>query len=116
MAGNITASDVWAAISEGKRIALPNTFSMETLSGDLTLDESYGNIISLDPGGAARDVTLPAAELGAIYLIVNTADDAETITVKRPAGTTVVSCAQNRAVLISGSATDWVEAATFVTA
>ncbi len=99
MAGNITASDVWAAISEGKRIALPLTASNETLAGNLTIDKSYGNIIRLDPGGSARDVTLPAEYDGAIYLVINAADAAETITIKNPAAGTVVTCEQNRSVI-----------------
>ena len=115
MAGSITASDVWAAISEGKRIALPLTAVNETLAGNLTIDKSYGNIIRLDPGGSARDVTLPAEYEGAIYLLINAANAAETITVKNAAAATVVTCEQNRAVLLFCSGGAWAGLAKFET-
>ncbi len=116
MAGNITASDVWAAISGGKRISIPGLSAIETLSGNLTIDTTYGNLMALDPGGSARDVTLPAAFDGGGYLIVNTADAAETITVKDSGASTVATVAQNRAVVVTSNANGWVQFALFVTA
>jgi len=116
MAGNITASDVWAAISGGKRIGLPGLFAIETLADNLTIDTTYGNLLQLDPGGSARDVTLPAPDDGGWYLIVNNADAAEAITVKDSGGSTVATVAQNRAVLVTSNATGWGQFALFVTA
>lgn len=116
MAGNITASDVWAAISGGKRIGIPGLSAIETLSDNLTLDTTYGNLMALDPGGSARDVTLPAPFDGGWYFVVNTADAAETITVKDSGGGTIATVAQNRAVLVSSNATGWGQFALFVTA
>ena len=107
MAGNVTASDVWNAISGGKRISLAGLAVNETLSGNLTLDESYGNLLRIDPGGAARDVTLPAAYEGAWYLLFNGADAAETITIKNAAGGTVTTCTQDQAVLLMSSGGVW---------
>jgi len=116
MAGNITASDVWAAISGGKRIGIPGLLVVETLSDDLTLDTTYGNLMTLDPGGSARDVTLPAAINGGWYFIANSADAAETITVKDSSGSTVATVAQNRAVIVSSNASGWSQVVLFVTA
>jgi len=116
MAGQLQASDVWAAISGGKRIGIPGLLVVETLSDDLTLDTTYGNLMALDPGGSARDVTLPAAFDGGWYFIVNSADAAETITVKDDGGSTVATVAQNRAAIVASNATGWSQVVLFVTA
>ena len=79
----------------------------ETLTGALTLDESYGNLLRIDPGGSARDVTLPAAYEGAWYLLFNAADAAETITIKNAGGSTVTTCVQDQAVLLMSSGGVW---------
>ena len=54
----------------------------ETLTGAKTLTLLDKVIQSLDPGGAGRTVTLPAAATadGYVFIIANTADAAEDIT------------------------------------
>lgn len=84
-----------------------------TLTGTLALDLTYPNLLKLDPGGSARDVTLPPAAdfSGGVYAIVNAADAAETITLKEHAddgGSTVGTIEQNRAVLVAVESGAWV--------
>jgi len=89
----------------------------ETLGADRVLTaaevaDSY--IIALDPGGAARNVDLPVttALAGQEFIIINTADAAETITVRLTAGgATVATVDQNehaRLVCYSATAGSWV--------
>ena len=59
MAGQVSASDFWAGLNKGARIAFPKLFTVETLSGNLTIDTTYGNLMRIDPGGASREATLP---------------------------------------------------------
>ena len=86
MAGNLTQSDIWLAISQGHRVSCPGILKIETLAAHLTVDETYGNILMLD-GDGARNVLLPALEDGAIYLIIN--GGGETLTIQNAAGVAV---------------------------
>lgn len=87
-------------------VLAPERFAVMTLSGNLTLTNVYRNVLKIDPAGA-RDVTLPAAEAGLWFEIVNAADANETITVKNAAGSTIVAIPQNRkaTVMCSDEAT-----------
>jgi hypothetical protein len=80
-----------------KHVAFKNGVEIVTLTGNVVLDASYGNYLQFDPGGSARDVTLPAEETsnGMWYEILNTADAAENLVVKDDAGSTVVTISQN---------------------
>lgn len=89
-----------------------------TLTGDrvLTAAEVTNNgIIALDPGGAARNVDLPAtsaALAGQSVTIINTADAAEALTVRLTgAGSTVATIDQNEnatVICYSATAGSWV--------
>jgi hypothetical protein len=89
-----------------------------TLAADrvLTAAEAVDNdIIALDPGGAARNVDLPATAAtlaGRRIQIINTADAAETLTVRLTAGgTTVATIDQNEHAWLtcySATAGSWV--------
>lgn len=90
----------------------------ETLSGARVLTAAevanYG-IIAFDPGGAGRNVDLPAASAalaGQRVVIINTADAAETLTVRLTGGgATVATVDQSEnATMICYSATagSWV--------
>jgi hypothetical protein len=87
-----------------------------TLSGNITLTNQSRNVQCIDPGGAGRDVTLPALEEGLFFLVVNKADAAETITVKDAAAATVVSLAQNTSGLVWCDGAAWYLAVKFTSA
>lgn len=84
----------------------------ETLTGARTLSfveiHKY-SILSLDPGGSARDVTLPPASAaldGMCIFLENTADAAEVITVK-DAATAICTPTQNETAILYCRAGVW---------
>lgn len=80
----------------------------ETLSANKTLTDRDAPIQFLDPGGAARDVTLPAEGNGNHpFIISNRADAAETITVKNDAAATIVEIAQDETKAVYPDGTNW---------
>ncbi|WP_328465526.1 hypothetical protein OHA21_43820 [Actinoplanes sp. NBC_00393] len=92
-----------------------NRFSVkpnETLTGTrvITLAEiNRFQGFAFDPGGAARNVDLPAAAncAGAYLMISNTADAAEIITVRTSAGATILTPTQAEAALLWCDGTSW---------
>lgn len=76
MARNTGARKVITAL-----FALRGGFEVLTLSGDLVLNEFSAQVLRIDPGGAARAVTLPAGEEGDWFCIVNVGESAEDLTV-----------------------------------
>lgn len=106
----LSASDVWKAINEGKRLALPGLFAAtETLAAARPLTSADGNFLKFDPGGASRDVTLVAEEgaSGAFYWIANAADAAENLVLKNDAGSTIVTINQNESAVVWCSGSAW---------
>jgi hypothetical protein len=84
------------------------TANTETLTGTKTLADTDAQIQFLDPGGAGRDVTLPAVgDNNHPFYIVNTADAAETLTVKNSGGTTIVQVLQNSAAFVASDGATW---------
>lgn len=81
-------------------VLLPEQFAVITASGNITLTNQYRNRLKIDPGGSARDVTLPAAEAGLWFEIVNAADASENIVVKNPAASTIVTINQNERAIV----------------
>lgn len=66
------------------RQTLPGAFAVATLAGAHVIDWQDGTFLALDPGGAARAVTLPtpaASDRGAFIVIANRGEDAENLTV-----------------------------------
>ena len=61
----------------------------ETLAGNKTLVYYDAPVQALDPGGAGRNVILPAVAVseGKMFWIINTADAAEVLTIQGPGGT-----------------------------
>lgn len=96
---------------------LANALKLESatrvLAGATTLVDADATIQRLDPGGAARDVTLPAttrANRGRVFIIFNDADAAENLVMKQSNGsTTVITIGQGKCGIVfndgSGSAT-----------
>lgn len=77
----------------------------ETLSGNRTItaaELAEYNIFSFDPGGAGRDVTLPAeaTSAGQWRVIANRADAAEVLTVKDDGGATICTPTQNETAMV----------------
>ncbi len=98
-------NQTWA----GLKVFLDNTPVATTAVGNITLNKNSGSVQFIDPGGSARNVTLPpiADSLGRRILIVNKADAAESITVKNVAATTIGTIAQNEAGVFYCSDTAW---------
>ena len=80
-----------------------------TLAANLTLTAGYTNFLRIDPGGSARDVTLPAEATseGMAFRILNTADAAENLVVKDDGGSTIVTISQNEAAWVVCDGTSW---------
>ena len=68
-----------------------------TLSGNLVLTAEYPNVLKLDAGGGARDVTLlaEASADGVFMRIINASDAAENLVVKDDGGATIGTINQN---------------------
>jgi hypothetical protein len=92
----------------------------ETLSGDKTIADADAMVLKLDPGGSARDVTLPAegnvSAGGRFYLIVNAADAAENLVVKDDGAATIGTVGQDKIGLFynaglddNGAESSWVQ-------
>lgn len=78
MSGMTMVSNKWFVLSQ-------------TLTATLTLTADMPNMLFLDPGGADRNVVLPAAANGAWFSIYNTADASEYLDVFLTGGTTLVA-------------------------
>lgn len=81
----------------------------KTLTGNLTLTVDDTPLQFLDPGGAGRDVTLPAvaSSKGLFFIISNEADALEILTVKDAAAATIVTPTQNEACIVFCDGTTW---------
>lgn len=79
----------------------------QTLSGDVTLETSADPIQFIDPGGAARNVDLPAETDGLWYVIGNAADAVEDITVRDDGDATLQTLNQDDIGIFIGSDGGW---------
>ena len=82
----------------------------QVLTGPLTLQANLPPVMILDPGGAARNVLLPAeAEaMNHVLWIVNNADAAELITLRDDAdAATIGTVAQNKSVMLHCDGVTW---------
>lgn len=74
------------------QLAMKNGLNVETLTGTFTLTKQSATFQKLDPGGASRNVVLPAISPSfGPFLVENTADAAENLVVKAPDGTTTIA-------------------------
>lgn len=80
---------------------------VQTLGAALTVTTNFPNRMVLDPGGAARTVTLPAAAEGLNYRITNNADASELITVNNASAVAVGSVAPGETVEFFCDGTNW---------
>lgn len=104
LAENDAGNSATKVTVDGSNLAV----NVETLSGNKTLVDADAAIQVLDPGGADRDVTLPAlASTNHNFTIIN-ADSNYTITVKKPDTSTLESVADDNARnYYSDKSADW---------
>jgi hypothetical protein len=90
-------------ILRGALFAAKGGYHVSTLTGAITLNETYPSVCGFDPGGAARNVTLDGdaatdAEFHGLFrVIVNRADAAENLVVLNQAAATIGTINQNEA-------------------
>lgn len=82
--------------------------NVETLSGDKTLASTDEQVQVLDAGGSGRNVDLPSDEEGLRYVIVNSSDAAEDLTVRDADTNTVVTVSQNEAAEVINTGNGYV--------
>jgi hypothetical protein len=87
-----------------------------TLSGDVTMDETYTQICAWDPGGAGRTIKLPPENDGLWYLIANLANAAEDLTIQNDAAGAVGTINQSEAALCYCEGGTWYMPFTFTIA
>lgn len=79
-------------------------------TANMAIAATWPPVLYLDPAGGAKTVLLPAVADSAdlMFALVNTADAAETLTVKESTGTTTVATiAQNKRAIVHCNGTDW---------
>lgn len=82
--------------------------NIQTLTGTTSMPTNPNWLNFLDPGGATRELRLPAEARGLTLVIVNTADAAEDLTVKEDSGTTTIgTISQNEMALLVCNGTTW---------
>lgn len=100
---------------EGGRIegAFHNIFrgapETRTAAADIVLTEKSPMIQFIDPGGAARNVDLPAEAVskGLVFLISNQADAAEVLTIRDDSATTIATPTQAEAAILFCNGVTW---------
>lgn len=92
------------------KFALKDSLYVATLTGNLTLDDTYPGLLKLDPGGSSRDITLPAVATneGVWLWFVNAADAAENLVVKNVGGDTIGTVNQNEEGIFYCTGAAWV--------
>lgn len=91
------------------QIVARGLYGAQTLAGALTLDKFSGQELALNPGGASRDVTLPAIEDGLFFEIRNTGTvPASVLVVKNPAGATLATLTIGMVGMFVCDASGWV--------
>lgn len=80
-----------------------------TAAAAITLTVDSPTLQFIDPGGAGRDVNLPAEadSEGLVFIISNEADAAEILTVKNDGGTAIVTPTQNEACIVFCDGVSW---------
>ena len=103
--GAVTESEqIW----NGRKVFLSDVPTTTTLTGAVTLVRNSTRVQRMNPGGASRNVTLPANDLeGWEFFFVNTAGAAENLVIKNAAGTTIVTVEQNQAGFVWNASGAW---------
>lgn len=81
----------------------------ETLAGNKTLTNEDPPLQFLDPGGAGRTITLPAEAVseGLTFIIHNTADALEVLTIQDDGAATIVTPTQDEAAVVYCDGVTW---------
>lgn len=95
-------------MSEGVKI-VENMVEAIVLAANLTMTAIHPQVLRLDPGGAARTVTLPAEAThdGMLQVIENTADASEVITVEDDGSSTIATLQPGDVVFFYCNGTTW---------
>lgn len=80
---------------------------VETKAGAWTIDRDQAFLSFITLTGAGQTATLPAAELGLMFMIRNTSASALTITINNPAAALVGTIVQNAAALLYSDGVNW---------
>ena len=93
---------------------LASQFRLQSMTKDATADMAIGATwpphLLLDPAGGAKTIQLPAEadSVDLVFIITNTADAAETITVEEDGATTTIgTVAQNASGMFHCDGTTW---------
>jgi hypothetical protein len=82
--------------------------NVETLAANKTLTDSSSPIQSLDPGGAARDITLPAeAATNPYFIIYNAGSGGDDLTVKNDSPATIATIADGEMLSFVSDGVSW---------
>ena len=96
-----------------RALALVEGFTAQTLSGDTTLTVKDSQFQAIDPGGAGRNVTLPAGDVrGRCMFIANKADADEGIVLLQPDGSSVAATVSQNDMAIIYATDDIADGAT----
>lgn len=99
-----------------ERVATPKTtrahegeFHSFTATGNITLDNTYPEILKIDPGGSSRDVTLEAEanSAGLKREFINAADASENLVIKDDGGSTICTINQNEKARVYCDGSAW---------
>ena len=112
MAGALLAGGLPLIVEQLGKLAQGAGYYTASLAGNITLDNTYPNVLKLDPDGSHRNVTLDdeATHKGLFRFIVNAADAAENLVVKDSGTDTIATINQNEAALLycdGTAATGW---------
>ncbi len=99
-------------LTEGRRPQVfqsqrPGGVNIATLIGTTTLTDKSSNIQILDPGGANRNVDLPAARDGMWWQFSNTANADEDLVIRDAAGGTIVTINQGEQAMVAVDGTTY---------
>jgi hypothetical protein len=105
-----SATDGLRSLPNGGPLSQKNLVYEATLTGALTVDHTYPNMLKLDPGGAHRDVTLDAVGVspGLLRWVVNAADAAENLVLKNAGGSTIATVNQNEEAIVFCDGDEWI--------
>jgi len=97
-----------AIVAIAKGVGLADYVNTETLAATKTFTDTDEPLHYLDPGGASRDVNLPAeASTNNPFVIVNQADAAENLVVKSDAPATIVTVGQSQIGILWSNGVVW---------